>query len=270
LGVPHRRNSLYSDKPRLTFGSSTYTHAINLRPYTDRLLLRYSFAILPLSPALLKYLHRIFSVNQTPISVLNVCLPDVTMPAASVDCVYNFAYTPIVTFGGILKPAFSARLIRPYLRYQLARINVNISAVAPLLYRMTSEVFDIHCDASHFLTPLIPSPSSAMFIVSLFDIISKRALPSIICGVCALFIRSHTYSSLTAHLIPVSAKHSLILRLAISKYPSSISIPVKSRLVFTQATPVLPLPIVKSTTRSPSFEYVLIKSSRSRTGFCVG
>src|SRR5690625_2264021 len=103
------------------------------------------------------------SVNQTPVSVLNVCLPDVTVSAASVDCTYNFAYTSIVTFGGILKPAFSARLIRPYLRYQFACINVNISAVAPLFYRMTSEVFDIHCDvpfrhASHFLTPLIPSP----------------------------------------------------------------------------------------------------------------
>ena len=39
---------------------------------------------------------------------------------------------------------------------------------------------------------------------------------------------------------------------ATSKYPSSISIPMKFLLVLTQATPVLPEPKVKSNTVSPS------------------
>ena len=46
--------------------------------------------------------------------------------------------------------------------------------------------------------------------------------------------------------------------------------PIKFRLVFTQATPVLPLPIVKSRTVSPSFVYVRIRYSSKATGFCVG
>ena len=44
-----------------------------------------------------------------------------------------------------------------------------------------------------------------------------------------------------------------ILSLAISKYLSSNSIPMNPLLVFTQATPVVPLPIVLSKTTSPSF-----------------
>ena len=43
-----------------------------------------------------------------------------------------------------------------------------------------------------------------------------------------------------------------------------------NRFVLIQATPVLPLPIVKSKTTSFSWVYVLIRYSRSATGFCVG
>ena len=47
--------------------------------------------------------------------------------------------------------------------------------------------------------------------------------------------------------------NSLLIRLTlISKYLSSRSMPMNLRLVFTQATPVVPLPIVKSNTVSPS------------------
>ena len=56
-----------------------------------------------------------------------------------------------------------------------------------------------------------------------------------------------------------------ILCLAISKYLSSCSIPINLRLVFTQATPVLPEPIVKSTTKSFSLLKVFIKSSNNKT-----
>ena len=61
-----------------------------------------------------------------------------------------------------------------------------------------------------------------------------------------------------------------ILSLAISKYFLSNSIPIKFLLVFMQATPVEPLPIVKSRTKSPSLVYVFIKYSNNATGFCVG
>lgn len=44
----------------------------------------------------------------------------------------------------------------------------------------------------------------------------------------------------------------LILSLAILKYSSSFSIPIKERSRFLHATPVVPLPIVKSSTVSPS------------------
>ena len=53
-------------------------------------------------------------------------------------------------------------------------------------------------------------------------------------------------------LIWCSRKELFILFLAISKYLSSCSIPIKFRFVFFAATPVLPLPIVKSKTFSPS------------------
>ena len=46
--------------------------------------------------------------------------------------------------------------------------------------------------------------------------------------------------------------------------------PIKFRFVLIQATPVEPLPIVKSRTVSPSFVYVLIRYSSRATGFCVG
>jgi len=54
-----------------------------------------------------------------------------------------------------------------------------------------------------------------------------------------------------------SADHSFsltvsILAFATAKYFSSFSIPIKRRPVLTQATPVAPLPIVKSSTTSPS------------------
>ena len=41
-------------------------------------------------------------------------------------------------------------------------------------------------------------------------------------------------------------------------------------MVFNVATPVEPLPIVKSRTNSSSFVYVLIKYSNRATGFWVG
>lgn len=41
---------------------------------------------------------------------------------------------------------------------------------------------------------------------------------------------------------------------AIAKYSSLISMPIKFLFVFTQATPILPLPIVLSSTVSPSLE----------------
>lgn len=44
-----------------------------------------------------------------------------------------------------------------------------------------------------------------------------------------------------------------ILSCAISKYPLSSSIPMKLRLRFLQATPVVPLPIQLSNTKSPTF-----------------
>jgi len=48
------------------------------------------------------------------------------------------------------------------------------------------------------------------------------------------------------------------------------SIPTKFLLVFNDAIPVVPLPIVKSNTVSPSSEYVIMRYSISSTGFCVG
>jgi hypothetical protein len=46
--------------------------------------------------------------------------------------------------------------------------------------------------------------------------------------------------------------------------------PINFLLVFTHATPVEPLPIALSNTVSPSFVYVLIRYSKSATGFWVG
>src|SRR5699024_10758059 len=57
---------------------------------------------------------------------------------------------------------------------------------------------------------------------------------------------------------------------AIATYSFSFSIPIKKRPVFWAATHVLPLPQVRSTTMSFLLLYVLIKSSNSDTGFCVG
>jgi hypothetical protein len=45
------------------------------------------------------------------------------------------------------------------------------------------------------------------------------------------------------------------------KYVSSFSIPIKRRFVFKQPIPVVPDPIVLSSTTSPSFEYVYNKYS---------
>jgi hypothetical protein len=51
------------------------------------------------------------------------------------------------------------------------------------------------------------------------------------------------------------------------KYVSSFSIPIKRRFVFKQPIPVVPDPIVLSSTTSPSFEYVYNKYSVRCTGF---
>src|SRR5574344_16649 len=57
---------------------------------------------------------------------------------------------------------------------------------------------------------------------------------------------------------------------AISMYFSSCSMPTNFLFVFTQATAVVPLPMVKSRTVSPSRVYVFIRYSIRATGFCVG
>ncbi len=49
-----------------------------------------------------------------------------------------------------------------------------------------------------------------------------------------------------------------------------LSIPIKLRPVFTQATPVDPLPMQLSSTVSPGSVYVRISHSHSATGFSVG
>ena len=59
-----------------------------------------------------------------------------------------------------------------------------------------------------------------------------------------LFPNIHCYASFIAFSIR---------SFAMLKYPSSSSIPIKFRFVFTQATPVEPLPIQQSRTISPSF-----------------
>src|SRR5699024_7880320 len=46
--------------------------------------------------------------------------------------------------------------------------------------------------------------------------------------------------------------------------------PIKLRLRFLQATPVVPEPMTLSRTVSPSLVYVLIRYSNKATGFCVG
>ena len=54
--------------------------------------------------------------------------------------------------------------------------------------------------------------------------------------------------------------------LAISNISASFSIPMNSRFVWRQATPVVPLPIQQSRTVSPSSVYVRIRYSQSATG----
>ena len=61
-----------------------------------------------------------------------------------------------------------------------------------------------------------------------------------------------------------------ILCFAIWKYPSSNSIPIKFLPVFTQATPVVPLPIKQSRTVSPSLLQEIIWSLANCSGNTAG
>src|SRR5574344_983251 len=93
---------------------------------------------------------------------------------------------------------------------------------------------------------------------------------------CNKLLRLHGWQSIQ-HLLNLHrrcqveavVRCSSILFLAISKYLSSFSMPMKLRFVLTQATPVLPLPMQLSKTVSFSFVYVFIKYSKRSTGFCV-
>jgi len=72
-----------------------------------------------------------------------------------------------------------------------------------------------------------------------------------------------------SEFIPHSVNTSPILFLPFSNSTGLFSMSIKSLLVFMQASPVVPLPLVLSSTVSPGSLYVFIISSISNTGFCV-
>src|SRR5574344_909316 len=94
---------------------------------------------------------------------------------------------------------------------------------------------------------------------------------------CNKLLRLHGWQSIQ-HLLNLHrrcqveavVRCSSILFLAISKYFLSSSMPIKLRLVFTQATPVEPETIQLSKTVSFSSVYFLIRYSSKATGFWVG
>lgn len=80
-----------------------------------------------------------------------------------------------------------------------------------------------------------------------------------------------SYTYISPLYTAVSVADVVLIRVsAIWKYVSSCSMPMKSRLVFTHATPVDPLPMQLSSTVPPSLVYVSIRYSSKATGFCVG
>ena len=102
-------------------------------------------------------------------------------------------------------------------------------------------------------------------LLGIFDLLCKN-LEQAACSIPksrALPIRNgvHHGKSLTA---------SSILFLAMLKYPSSSSMPIKWRFVFTQATPQEPLPIKPSKTTAFSSDELQINAFSKSTGFSVG
>src|SRR5699024_11197094 len=89
--------------------------------------------------------------------------------------------------------------------------------------------------------------------------------------VCLSSCRTHASEHLLfIYFKPATNWLDLIRSFAISTYSFSFSIPMNVRLVFNAAIAVVPLPIQLSKTVSPSFVYVLIRYSKSATGFWVG